>query len=291
DVVHVRLRGDVVRVALALAPVLAVGACGSTPKPAAQEPTVTSKVTTRHVVAEEPEVDSVSVTGERGRMDVDAISKSLAPHTAALTDCYMSRVGKRRWLGGNVEISWDISRDGDITAVKLASSELGAWPIEKCLLDIAREATFPKPVGGDADFQVPLNFSAKGAALAWDEVAGLKAVGGQVASLEACDKALVKRGADEAKAARKAPHKKGEKKPLALPPPPQDVTITMYVGPKGAAQSVGFSSKASVVDGEWGDCAEKAAMAWRLPDPRGHIAKLAVKYKPAAATAAAGAEE
>jgi hypothetical protein len=168
----------------------------------------------------------------------------------------MSRVGKRRWLGGHVSIHWDIKRDGTISAVKLAESDLGAWSIEKCLLDIARAATFGKPIGGDADFSLPLDFSATGKSASWDEDQSLKAVGGQLAKLDACAKA------------------KGVKGPA-----PRDVTITVYVGPQGKAQSVGFASARSVLDDVWAECAEKAALAWRLPDPRGTIAKLAVRYR------------
>jgi len=60
---------------------------------------------------------------------------------------------------------------------------------------------------------------------------------------------------------------------------PDDVTLTLYVGPGGKAQSVGFSSGKSAIDDAWAECAEKTAMAWRLPDPKGVIAKLAIRYR------------
>jgi outer membrane biosynthesis protein TonB len=189
-------------------------------------------------------------------MDPAVVEAGIEPHKEGLGECYMSRVGRRRWLGGHVAIRWDIKRDGTIAAVKLTESDLGAWPIEKCLLDIARAATFGKPIGGDADFSIPLDFSAKGRSATWDEDESLKAVGGQLGKLDACMKA------------------KGVKGPA-----PEDVTITVYVGPQGKAQSVGFSSARSVLDEAWAECAEKAALAWRLPDPRGTIAKLAVRYR------------
>jgi hypothetical protein len=141
--------------------------------------------------------------------------------------------------------------------VKLAESDLGAWPIERCLLEVARAATFGKPTGGDADFSIPLDFSSRGRFNLWDELESLKAVGGgQVAALDACAKAKGVQG-----------------------PPPEDVTITVYVGPQGKAQSVGFASARSVLEDAWAECAEKAALAWRLPDPRGAVAKLAVRYR------------
>ena len=233
--------------------VAALAACGgSTPKKA-EEPVVSSKPTTR-VPVEEPEEEGVTIVNARGRMERDAIEAGLEPHNQSLIDCYMTNVGKRRWLGGHVVLHWDIKKDGTVTAVKLAESDLGNWPIEKCLLEVARAATFAKPIGGDADFQVPLDFSAKGRLVTWEEDQGLKAVGGQTVKLDACAA-------------------KGKV------PVPNEVTITLYVGPAGKAQSVGFSSAATVIDDKWGDCAEKAALAWRLPDPKGVVAKLAIKYR------------
>jgi hypothetical protein len=53
----------------------------------------------------------------------------------------------------------------------------------------------------------------------------------------------------------------------------------MYVGPRGKALSVGFSSDKSEITDAWAACAEKAAMTWRLPDPHGMVAKLAIRYR------------
>jgi hypothetical protein len=240
-----------------------VAACGSSPKPAAEPETpISARATTRVVVEDDSEPsEGVTFVNQRGRMEQAAIEAGLKPHTEALSDCYMTRVGKRRWLGGSVQLHWDISADGEITAVKLIESDLGAWPIEKCLIEVAKAARFAKPLGGDADFMVPLTFSAKGVAQLWDETAGLRAVGGQLVKLDAC---LAEKKRGKVIKTRKAP---------------DDVTITVYVGPRGAAQSVGFASQKSVLEADWADCAEKAALAWRLPDPKGQVAKLAVKYR------------
>jgi len=151
-----------------------------------------------------------------------------------------------------VVIHGDIHQDGVVTGVRMAESDLGNWTIERCLLDVARGATFAKPAGGDADFSVPLEFTAKGRSITWDEDKALRAVGGQVAGLDACGKGKVSR-------------------------PDGEVTITLYVGPGGKVQSVGFAT-ANPADDAWVDCAEKAVGAWRLPDPRGSIVKLTAYY-------------
>ncbi len=235
---------------------LFLAACGGSSQAAAPpEPVIQAKKVTRVPVEETEADDGMEVKAAHGHMDPAVVEAGISPHAGELSDCYTSRVGKRRWLGGHVQLHWDIRANGDVTAVKLAESDLGSWPVEKCLLDIARGATFGRPIGGDADFVVPLDFATKGAKNDfWDEDKALHAVGGQLAKLDKCGKAA---------------HGKL----------PDDVTVTLYVGPHGAAQSVGFSSGKSVIDDAWADCAEKAALNWRLTDPRGTVAKLAIRYR------------
>ncbi len=199
----------------------------------------------------EPE-DGVTIVNAHGHMEPAAVEAGIKPHADELSSCYMTKVGRRRWLGGHVQLHWDIKKDGTVTSVKLAESDLGAWPIEKCLLEVARAATFDKPVGGDADFALPLDFSAKGGTTVWDEDQGLKAVGGQLAKLDAC----AKEGSAD------------------------DVVITVYVGPHGKTLSIGFSSAKTEINDKWAECVEKAVQKWRLPDPRGQVAKLAIRYRP-----------
>ncbi len=200
-------------------PVVLLIACGSAPAPQtpheSSSPSPSSRPSpsvAKRVPIEDTEADDgqgVTVVNARGHMEKAAVEAALAPHHDALSDCYVRNVGHRRWLGGHVMIRWDIKRDGTVSSVKVMSeSDLGAWPIEKCLVEVARRASFDKPVGGDADFTLPFEFSAKGATLPWSEDQALRAVGGQLGKLDACAKA-------------------------AKEPAPSDVTITIYVRPHG----------------------------------------------------------
>jgi len=270
--------------------ILLAAACGSSPPPPPKPEPVVEKKVTRIPIEDEskdeiPE-EGVTFTKTKGAMSKEAIEAGLSPHTQELTDCYMKKVGKRRWLGGHIVLHWDIKADGTVTSVKMAESDLGSREIEQCLVDIAWVATFEKPSGGDADFTVPLDFSPTRGTQFWDEDKALRAVGGQLANLEDCDNPE-KAAAQKTKGGhkKKAPPKQ---KPVAAPEapparpeprPPSNVVVTLYVGPQGKTQSVGFSSPTSELGQKWTACAEQAAMGWRLPDPRGQIAKLAVRYK------------
>src|SRR6478735_11161553 len=137
-------------------PALFVMACGGGNQPAPEKPVEpvvahATRVPIEDESKDEPQEEGVTFKNTKGAMSKEAIEAGLAPHTAALSDCYTSQVGRRRWLGGHVVLHWDIKADGTVTSVKLAESDLGAWPVEKCLLDTAWQASFSKPTGGDTE--------------------------------------------------------------------------------------------------------------------------------------------
>lgn len=201
------------------------------------------------------EDDGVEIVSTRGKIDPDVVTRAIEPHAGAIEACYADNVGRRKWLGGGVELRWDVAADGALTQVRLTQSDLGAWQIEKCVLEIARGLSFGKPKGGKAHVSTPLSFSLGSGAQVWDEDQALRAVGGKFKDLAEC-----------AKTAETAD--------------PTNVTVTMYVGTRGKVQSVGFSSP-SGFDDAWADCAAGRAMAWALTDPRGKVAKLSFVYNPA----------
>lgn len=264
-----------------------VAACGgaaarSTDPPAGPtRPPPTRVVVEDEAASGEAAEDGVSFVRSKGSITREAIEAGIAPHQAALAECYTGKVGKRRWLGGNVVLQWVLQADGQIAAVRVVESDLGAWPVEQCLVDIAWGASFGKPNGGAVDFTLPLEFSARGATSIWSEDQALRAVGGQLALLDDCDDLEVApRGAKRPKkpapaTSPAAPGARGARPEHA----PSNVTLTLYVGPGGALQSVGFSSATTEVGQRWAACAEQVAQGWRLPDPRGQIAKLALRYK------------
>jgi hypothetical protein len=259
-------------------------ACGGSkpPAPAAPPPPPEPRATRVPIETgdDEPE-DGVTFTKTKGTISKEAIDAALAPHQQEMMDCYSAKVGKRRFLGGEVRLLWELKADGAVKSVKL-DSNLGAWDVEKCLLDIAWAATFDRPRGGDAEFDLPLSFSATRSTAIWDEDQALRAVGGQLAKLDECPSADPLH-----KNVKKAPKKpkphvepnKSDKPERPEPRPPTNVTITMYIGPQGKAQSIGFSSPTSEVGPKWATCASTVAASWRLPDPKGQIAKLAIRYK------------
>jgi hypothetical protein len=153
--------------------------------------------------------DGVELVSDRGRIDPEVAAARVAPHAAALNDCYTQNLARRRWLGGTVELTWVVAVDGKLSGVRLSQSDLGAWPIERCLLEVAAGVNFGKPQGhGPAEVTFPVSFAGGGAAVGWDDDQAQAAVGGKPSELRACAKPG---GGD-----------------------PYDVAITIYVGTLGA---------------------------------------------------------
>jgi hypothetical protein len=266
----------------------ACGGGGAKPPPPEPPKPVEQKVTRVPIETNEDEPeDGVTFMNKKGTISKEKIDAGLAPHQQAMMDCYTTKVGKRRFVGGEVRLMWLLKADGAIKSVKI-DSNLGAWDIEKCLLDIAWSATFEKPTGNDAEFEIPLNFAATRSTAVWDEDMVLRAVGGQLAQLDECPDGPKPKNPPKGKKAPKkvkAPPKKAPPPEEAGPPerpeprPPKNVTVTMYIGPLGKTQSIGFSSPTSELGPKWATCASAVAASWRLPDPKGQIAKLAIRYK------------
>jgi len=230
-----------------------VAACGGAERPrAVEEPEEEVAPRDERPDEEEEPDDGLELQGTRGKMDPADVEAGIAPHAVVLQDCYLSRVGKQKWLGGKVDLKWEIAADGTITSAQLAWSDLGHWGVEKCMLEVARAMTFARPKGGAADFAIPLELTARGSAEWWDEDRASAVVGKRLPELAACAAAGL--------------------------PDPTDVTVTLYVGTRGKVQSAGFSSPA-LIDDAWADCAHKTVMGWTLSDPKGRVAKLAFIYR------------
>ncbi len=200
---------------------------------------------------DEDDDSGLAVAGLRGHLDEYDIRHGLDPHRAALSRCYTSHIKRKNYIGGKIRLDFVVNRDGTVKGVNVGESDLGSWEIEACLLGVARAMTFAHPHGGEALFDIPLEFSGKRTVIWWEEDKADEEVATKLTELSACT------------------------------PAPTDAWVTVYVGTRGKVLSAGFSTPSgTAISDDWATCAAQAIRAWKLSDPRGKIAKASFRYAP-----------
>ncbi len=200
--------------------------------------------------------DGMEIEGLRGYLSSYEISKGIDPHSTALANCFHSQAKRKKYLGGDIELSFVVNRDGSVKSVRVSKSTLGAWPVEECLLEIGQAMSFAKPKGGEADFSIPLEFEPSRSPNWWSEEKGESVLGALPKQLASCAK---ESGA----------------------PNPRNVWVTLYLANRGVISSSGFASPNEAgIDPKWAQCAATKISKWTLADPRGKIAKLGFRYNP-----------
>ncbi|MCP4446485.1 MAG: energy transducer TonB [Myxococcales bacterium] len=200
--------------------------------------------------------DDVSIEGLKGHLDPYDIQTGVGRRSEALARCFQTAAKRKKFLGGQVELSFTVARDGSVKSVNASKSSVGSWKVEKCLLGESQIMKFKKPKGGEAEFSLPLDFEARRIANWWSEEKAEEALGAMPLELSAC--------AGESSAAD-----------------PKNVWVTLYLGNRGVVESVGFASPhKDGIEADWADCAATKVSAWTLTDPLGKIAKLGFRYNP-----------
>lgn len=203
--------------------------------------------------------DELQVKGLKGRLETADIQDGVRPHAGAINKCFTDNTRKKKYVSGDIKLDYTVQKDGTVKMVRLIESELGSWPVEKCILETARKMTFVKPKGGpEATFTLPLSFPKRSRrTLKWWEESQIEPlVKSLLPELKACStEASVK--------------------------DPSNVWVILYVGTRGQVWSAGFATKnKAALPDAWADCANTKIMAWQLTDPKGSVAKAGFRYNP-----------
>lgn len=292
---------SVTLLAAAVALTLAAG-CGGSDTPPPRQPKLVGQdapVPTSHRavapdVGQSDDSGGMQVSGLHGHLDQYDIQQGVKPHTDAITGCYHDHIGGHPYVGGSIRLAFRIAVDGTVKRVRIESSDLGAWPVEKCLLGVARAMTFARPSGGkEAKFSLPLDFSGRGEITPWDEAS---------ADVEIHANPLLeawrKRVRRLRRYRRRHHHHHRHHHRIKYPPrpqtklerlascvkqtgarPPRGVVITLYVNGRGRVTEAGFSANGRTVNPTWADCAVTQLETWKLSPPGGGIAKVSFHYR------------
>ncbi len=155
---------------ISLVSLLCLAHCAApAPKPAAPIPTESEHQMVNPLVPDEDDdPDGMQVEGTLGTLDQRSIQAGLTPSLERVTACFTDGSRGKHYLGGEVELQFRISRQGTIKKLRMIRSSLGAYSIERCILDQMKSLTFAKPFGGEAEFTYPLMFQGRVQPVVWD---------------------------------------------------------------------------------------------------------------------------
>ncbi len=119
-------------------------ACGGS-EPPPQEPVAT------HEAAPKPSRPAFQMRSELGSVDPEAVKKTFHGLEEAFTECQKRGIDRVEVLAGSVKFFVRIAEDGSAKWIYLEDTDVGDRATEKCLVDAAMGAHWPKPDGGEAE--------------------------------------------------------------------------------------------------------------------------------------------
>jgi hypothetical protein len=223
-----------------------VGGCSSNPPPPAEEPKVEQSADTR------PRKTGPAIEQEIGALDETKVKQTFQRVSMRLSSCYSKGAEKLAYLSGEVRFVIRVAKDGSARWAYVKSSSLGDREVEGCMLDALKNASWPKPEGGEGLAENSFTFEPSGderPPVAWTE----QNLGGA--------------GRSAAKNALAQCKKKAGTKSLAA---------TMYVETDGKPAAIGVSSgdekgEAAV------ECVLSALKGLKFPSPGSYASKVTLE--------------
>ena len=129
-----------VRAILVAGIALGVAACGAAPPPPPQ-------VKDAPPVEEKVDTGPTSMESDIGGLNEEAMDQAFA--SLDVNGCVVPRVEQLDQLGGELKLKMRIDRKGSARWVYVSRSTLGDREAEKCVLDLVRAKSWPRPLGGE----------------------------------------------------------------------------------------------------------------------------------------------
>ena len=166
---------------------ICLGACGGGEQPAAETP-MPAQQTTGY---EQPRPrSSMDVEGLMGTIPERKIHATLEPMLPKFQRCFFHGAEEVEFIGGHIDFYFRVGVDGLVEWVYPRGSSIGHRGTERCLLEQARTARFPKPRGGGAA-ELAWGFELDGIGtmrppVAWDSSRASAALAQGKAALSGC---------------------------------------------------------------------------------------------------------
>lgn len=209
--------------------------------------------------AAEPEIQKVdrgpsSFEGELGGMNENDVASTFESLQKPILRCVADGASRVSELGGHFSVSLRIDREGNVRWAYLNESTLGDRATERCVLELARRATWPKPLSGEGLAKRRFDVDPGEAPVEW-KAEKVKNVRSHLA------RAVAKCTHDAKPQAAKNGEKVGR------------FVATAYVGPNGKVKSAGVAPPSA--EGEdAADCVAEAVQGLKLRSPGRRAAKV-----------------
>lgn len=120
-------------------------------------------------VVEKIDRGPISMEGEFGGMNEDAVADTFERLQPPIFACVADGASRLRELGGHFALSLRIDKQGNVRSAYLSSSTLGDRSTERCVLDVVKNASWPRPLGGDGLAQRSFDVDAGVEPVTWKE--------------------------------------------------------------------------------------------------------------------------
>jgi hypothetical protein len=150
-------------VSFILAAIVSVGCSSAPPPPPVAPPPPAPKSAPRPAPKASPTAES-----EIGGLNEEAMEKAFTALGGTIQNCLETGMQRVVTLGGQFKLALRIDRRGAARWAYLRESTLGDRDTEKCVLDAARAATWPRPLGGEGLAEKAYDFDAQVAPVALD---------------------------------------------------------------------------------------------------------------------------
>lgn len=225
--------------------------------PGAERPTVVRRGT------EPSKADGLAAAGLLGTIEHSGIRETFESNWEQVQRCYRNGAKRKAFIGGEIELTFRVTAEGRVRHVYVSRSDLGAWPVERCMLELAQTFYFPRPTDGEAEFSFTLLFAGSGTVTSVDETLTASLIDQELVDLERC-----------------LPAERNAYVPMVI--------MTLYLTPRGRVTSAGFATPEGDDGGDWRDCAYETMLTskpikvrrWKLPKRTGRAWKLQSSYSP-----------
>lgn len=264
--------------------ILGVAACGGGAPPP-EEPKAE-----QHETVSRPQTGGPQMQQELGSIDERAVAQTFQRLTGQTEGCHAKGRDRVEYLAGDVKVFLRIDANGKVRYGYFEESTLGDRETEKCILEVFKSATWPKPVGGEAEVRNGFGWGPGGERepTSWGPEKVLEALGEAKAVKKSLDKCqsgvkgdfhvtgyVVASESAEEDAAADGAERAAKGKGAKPKPGAKGGHKDKHDGGKFLAVGVATSTKEAA---ERSDCVVDALRELPLPSPGSYAAKVAYTF-------------